>query len=68
MLTDTQVTDEMDLRDAGQDEPQTEHEMPAVTLPPMTRTPASPPASHTRPRRNARPSKRYSPEEYNLAQ
>ena len=67
-LTGPQVTDVMDLRDAMKDEPQTEPEVPTVTLPPMTGTPISPPASHSRPRRNTKPSKKYCPEDYDLTQ
>ena len=68
VLPDTQTADEMEPRDARQDEPQTEHKMPVATLPPMPTAPVSPFASHTRPRRNTKPSKMYSPDDYDLAQ
>ena len=73
VLQDTEAADQMEVPRApeeGRDryEPQTEQAMPAATLPPMPTTPVSPPASHSRPRRNTRPSQRYSTDEYDLAQ
>ena len=83
VMQDTEAADEMEVPRApeeGRDryEPQTEQAMPATlprcyiampaTLPQMPTTPVSPPASHSRPRRNTKPSNRYSPDEYDLAQ